>query len=65
MASVPEIMQYYSATGDFDYILWIIAKSVKAYEETVETSIVELPNVAAINTSFVRKEIKNDIIVPI
>lgn len=65
VARVPEIVQCYSATGNFDYILRVIAKSVKAYEETVKNAIVELPNVASINTSFTLKEIKNDLGVPV
>jgi Lrp/AsnC family transcriptional regulator len=62
---IPEIVQCYSATGNFDYILRVIAKSVRAYEETVKEAIVELPNVKSINTSFTLKEIKNDLFVPV
>lgn len=65
VARVPEIVQCYSATGNFDDILRVIAKSVKAYEETVKNAIVELPHVASINTSFMLKEVKNDLGVPI
>lgn len=65
VAHVPEIVQCHLAAGDFDYILRVIAQSVRSYEETVKHAITELPNVASITTNFALKEIKNDVVVPV
>lgn len=62
---VPAVNQCYTMTGDHDYILRVLAKSVKDFEITVKNSLMELPNVAAIHTSLTLKEVKNSSKVPI
>lgn len=63
--AVPEILQCYSLSGDHDYVLHVIAKSVRDYEETVKNALVELPNVQSINTSFTMKTVKDSRNVPV
>lgn len=65
VARVPEIMQCYSLSGEYDYVLQVIATSVKDYEATVKNAIVELPNVQSINTSFTLKRVKHSLNVPV
>ena len=65
VADVPEIMQCYSLSGEYDYVLQVVATSVKAYEATVKNTITELPNVQAIHTSFTLKRVKNTLDVPV
>ncbi|UWS80388.1 Lrp/AsnC family transcriptional regulator [Phaeobacter sp. G2] len=62
---VPEVVQCYSATGDQDYILKVLARSVQDYEETIKHKLLELPNVGAIRTSLALKEVKNSPDVPV
>ncbi|MBL4930077.1 Lrp/AsnC family transcriptional regulator [Fuscibacter oryzae] len=65
VAKVPEVMQCYSLSGEYDYVLQVIATSVRDYEATVKNAIVELPNVQSVNTSFTLKRVKNSLNVPI
>ena len=65
VAKVPEVMQCYSLSGEYDYVLQVIATSVRHYEATVKNAIVELPNVQSINTSFTLKRVKHSLNVPI
>ena len=65
VAKVPEVMQCYSLSGEYDYVLQVIATSVREYEATVKNAIVELPNVQSINTSFTLKRVKNSLNVPL
>jgi Lrp/AsnC family transcriptional regulator len=65
VARVPEVMQCYSLSGEYDYVLQVIAASVRDYESTVKNAIVELPNVQSINTSFTLKRVKNTLNVPV
>lgn len=65
VAHVPEVMQCYSLSGEYDYVLQVIAPSVRDYEETVKNALVELPNVQSINTSFTLKRVKQTLNVPI
>lgn len=65
VAKVPEIMQCFSLSGEYDYVLQVIATSVREYEATVKNALVELPNVQSINTSFTLKRVKNSLNVPL
>lgn len=65
VAGVPEIMQCHSLSGEYDYVLQVIATSVRHYEATVKNALVELPNVQAINTSFTLKRVKQTLHVPV
>ena len=62
---VPEVMQCYLVTGDEDYLLRVLAKSMNHYEETIKNTLVELPNVASVTTSVTLKEVKNTSDVPV
>lgn len=63
--AVPEIMQCHSLSGEYDYVLQVIATSVRHYEAVVKNALVELPNVQAINTSFTLKRVKHSLNVPV
>ena len=65
VVTVPEVMQCYLVTGDHDYGLRVIARSVSHYEETIKNSLLELPNVALISTRLALKEIKNTTCIPV
>jgi len=58
-SSVPEIMQCYTMSGEFDYLLRIVVQSVRAYEKTVKGKLLQLPNVGVMNSHFALSEIKN------
>lgn len=62
---VPEILQCYSLSGEHDYLLQVIARSVRDYEGTVKNAIVELPNVQSISTAFTLKRVKHTLSVPL
>lgn len=65
VVKVPEILQCHSLSGEHDYVLQVVAPSVRAYEETVKNAIVELPNVQSIGTSFTLKRVKQSLDVPV
>lgn len=62
---VPEVMQCYSLSGEYDYVLQVVATSVRDYEATVKNALVELPNVQSVNTSFTLKRVKHSLNVPV
>ena len=63
--NIPEILQCFSLSGDHDYVLHVIARSVRDYEETVKNALVKLPNVQSISTSFTLKSVKDSRLVPV
>ncbi|MFC3088414.1 Lrp/AsnC family transcriptional regulator [Tabrizicola soli] len=65
VVKVPEVMQCHSLTGEYDYVLQVVATSVRDYEATVKNALVELPNVQSINTSFTLKRVKHTLNVPV
>ena len=62
---IPQIVQCYSATGDHDYILRVIATNMRDYEMTIKHTLLQLPHVSFINTSLTLGEVKNTPDVPI
>jgi len=62
---LPVVLQCYSVTGDYDYILRVLARNMKEYEQTIKDSLVELPHVSFINTSVTLNEVKNTTNLPI
>lgn len=64
-ALLREVLQCYSISGDYDYLLRVVAKNVKDYESVVKNELLQLPHVAHINTTFALNEIKNSNILPL
>jgi len=63
--SVPEIMQCYTMSGEFDYLLRIVVATVRDYEKTVKGKLLQLPHVGMMNSHFALSEIKNSSALPI
>ena len=55
---VTEIVECYSTSGDKDYVLRIVTKNVDHYESLLKKTLVHLPNVASVNSTFALKQVK-------
>lgn len=62
---VPQIMQSYTMSGEFDYLLRVVVGSVREYEKTVKGKLLQLPHVGVMNSHFALSEIKNTTELPI
>lgn len=62
---VPQILQCYTMSGEFDYLLRIAVRSVRDYEKTVKGQLLKLPHVGNMNSHFALNEIKNTTSLPI
>ncbi len=58
--SFPNILVCYHVTGRFDYILHVVAKSLKHLGVLVKKEIASMPGVGKTETFLVFSEIKND-----
>ncbi len=56
---VPEILQCYTMSGEFDYLLRVVVGSVRNYEKTIKGKLLRLPHVGNLNSHFALNEIKN------
>lgn len=57
--SIPEILQCYTMSGEFDYLLRVVVHSVRDYEKAVKGKLLKLPHVGVMNSHFALNEIKN------
>lgn len=55
---VPEVVECYSTTGEKDYLLRIVTRNVDDYERLLKKTLVHLPNVASVNSTFALKQVK-------
>ena len=62
---LPEIVQCYAMSGDFDFLLRVVVPSVRDYERTVKARLLKLPHVGTMNSHFALNEIKNTTELPI
>ena len=63
--AIPEIMQCYTMSGEFDYLLRVVVSTVRQYEKTVKGRLLKLPHVGVMNSHFALSEIKNTSALPI
>jgi len=54
----PEIVECFSMSGESDYMLRVMARSIEDYENFLKKTLVHLPGVAGVNSSFVLKRVK-------
>lgn len=55
---VPQIVECFSMSGQSDYLMRVVAASVGDYERFLKSTILQLPGVASVNSSFALKMIK-------
>ena len=63
--TIPQIMQCYTMSGEFDYLLRVVVPSVREYEKAVKGKLLTLPHVGMMNSHFALNEIKNTTSLPI
>lgn len=54
----PQIVECFAMSGQSDYIMRILARSVADYEQFVRTTLLRFPGVGSINSSFALKVVK-------
>lgn len=54
----PEVLECFSMSGDADYLMRIVVKSVDEYERFLKKVLLHLPGVASVNSRFALKSVK-------
>lgn len=62
---IPEVLECYALTGEADYLLRVVAPTVKGYSEILMEKLRGLPGVSSLNTSVVLREIKQTVTLPL
>lgn len=55
---IPEITECHATSGDQDYLLQIVVEGVGHYEELLKKTLLHLPHVASINSTFALRQVK-------
>lgn len=63
--ALPEIVECFSMGGESDYVLRVLARSIDDYEQFLRKTLLHMPGVGAINSSFALKTVKLTTAVPI
>ena len=61
----PAVLDCYLMTGDWDYELRIVARSLDEYERFVRQTILRLPGIGGIETSFAYGVVKKSRLLPV
>jgi len=58
IVDLPEILECYSVTGDFDYVIKVITRDLKAMSQFLMDKLMRLPGVNSVRSSVCLDEIK-------
>jgi len=58
VVGVPEILECYSVTGDFDYVIKVVARDLKSLSQFLMDRLMRLPGVNSVRSSICLDEIK-------
>ena len=56
--SIPEIVECYTVSGDRDFLLRVVVEDVTAYERLLKSTLVHLPEVANMSSTFALRQVK-------
>lgn len=62
---IPEVLECHHVTGDYDYLLKIVARNTQDLENFLLRKLTPIPGVARIHTSLVLNEVKSTTVIPI
>lgn len=65
VADCPQIVGCYSTTGQADYVIKVLVRDIKAYEQFLHETAFKLPGVTHVRSSVVLKEVKAELRLPI
>ena len=57
---IPEIAECYNISGDYDFLLKIYTRDMKAYQKFLLRILGEIDCIGSLNSSFVLGEVKNE-----
>jgi Lrp/AsnC family transcriptional regulator len=61
----PKILECHSMSGEADYVFRVVCRDIDDYEQFLKKVLLHLPGVAAVNSSFVLKQVKKTTDLPI
>ena len=62
---IPEILECYLMTGEFDYLLHLVVANMADFERLHNESLTQLPGVSSVNSSFAIRTVQKTTALPI
>ncbi|MEL6112018.1 MAG: Lrp/AsnC family transcriptional regulator [Pseudomonadota bacterium] len=59
-----EVVECYLVTGKFDYFLRVMVPSLGAYETFLSETMLRMPNIATVESSFTLREVERKTVIP-
>ncbi|MDO5971347.1 Lrp/AsnC family transcriptional regulator [Flavivirga aquimarina] len=63
--SLDEVVECYNISGDYDFLMKVLVRDMKHYQNFVLNHLGEIRNIGSAHSAFVMGEIKNSYLVPI
>ncbi|MGB5347076.1 MAG: Lrp/AsnC family transcriptional regulator [Woeseia sp.] len=63
--SIPEVMECYLMTGEFDYLLRVVVADMADFERIHKESLTQLPGVARVNSSVAIRTVRKTTELPV
>ncbi|MGH9542351.1 MAG: Lrp/AsnC family transcriptional regulator [Terriglobales bacterium] len=61
----PEVLECYSVTGDFDYLLKVVTSDLKEFSSFLRERLLRVPGVVAVRSAMCLEEIKHSTALPL
>ena len=58
VVDVPEVVECYTVSGDTDFLLRVLVEDVTAYERLLKHTLVHLPEVGNLSSTFALRQVK-------
>ncbi|TDI93737.1 MAG: Lrp/AsnC family transcriptional regulator [Gammaproteobacteria bacterium] len=55
---IPEVVECYTVSGDTDFLLRVLVENVTAYEHLLKRTLVHLPEVGNLSSTFALRQVK-------
>ena len=65
VCDVPEVMECYLMTGDFDYLLRVVVADASDYERVHRSRLTRLPGVSRVQSSFALRVVQHAVALPL
>ena len=65
VCEVPEVMECYLMTGEFDYLLRVVVADASDYERVHRSALTQLPGVARVQSSFALRLVQDAVALPL
>lgn len=60
---LPEVLECYHVSGDYDYILKVVVQDMAAYREFLVTKLTTLEHIGSTHSTFMIGEVKNSAVI--